>query len=144
MMNASEGEHPRVTRVTTMRPLALIAATLGLLGFMGCVATTTETANTTTPVKTVERYACEQAVKAQLRDPDSYQRIQFAGGQDWAMLHFRARNGFGGYDDGHARCDQRNGYVTADLNPGREAAAESIREEVEQMQRDAQAAAVAF
>ena len=92
------------------------------------------------PVVSVERYACEQAVKAQLRDPDSYQRIEFAGGQDWAMLSFRARNGFGGYDSGYARCEQHNGYVSADLNPGRQAAAESIREEVEQMQRDAQAA----
>ena len=124
-----------------MRPLALIAATLGLLCFMGCVATTSQTADTSTPANTVERYACEQSVKAQLRDPDSYQRIQFAAGDDgWAMLHFRARNGFGGYNDGHARCDQRDGFVTADLNYGRQAAAESIREEVEQMQRDAQAA----
>jgi len=133
------------TNASATSSRAIIGGSILLLGVCAAFAMqprdiVRSSAPSVAPVASVERYACEQAVKAQLRDPDSYQRIEFAGGQDWAMLSFRARNGFGGYNNGYARCDQHNGYVSADLNPGRQAAAESIREEVEQMQRDAQAA----
>lgn len=53
----------------------------------------------------VERYACEEATKMQLRDPDSYQKIIFEDLVDGsAALNFRSRNGFGGYADGAAVC----------------------------------------
>ena len=129
------------TNASATSSRAIIGGSILLLGVCAAFAmqprdTVRSSAPAVAPVASVERYACEQAVKAQLRDPDSYQRIEFAGGQDWAMLSFRARNGFGGYNNGYARCDQHNGHVTADLNPGRQAAAAAAQQQIEQMQRD--------
>lgn len=60
----------------------------------------------------VERYACEQATRLQLRDPGSYQRIEFREvGSDRALLTFRARNGFGGYAEGAATCTAEGSSV---------------------------------
>lgn len=53
---------------------------------------------------------CDKAIKQQLRDPDSYDRIStqiidVKAGEGWvAETNFRARNGFGGYDSGTAHC----------------------------------------
>jgi hypothetical protein len=53
---------------------------------------------------------CDKAVRGQLRDPDSYQNISsqivdVKAGAGWvAQVGFRARNGFGGYQEGAAYC----------------------------------------
>jgi hypothetical protein len=66
----------------------------------------------------VERYACEQATKMQLRDPDSYQKISFDDvGDGSAALAFRSRNGFGGYVDGAAVCTVEGTGVRSVLLP---------------------------
>jgi hypothetical protein len=66
----------------------------------------------------VERYACEQATKMQLRDPDSYQKIEFRPiDSTQASLTFRARNGFGGYDTGAAACTVEGTGVRSVLLP---------------------------
>lgn len=58
----------------------------------------------------IGRGNCDRAVKAILRDPDSYQRIgqqiiDVKPGEGWvAQVDFRSRNGFGGYAEGTAYC----------------------------------------
>lgn len=58
----------------------------------------------------IGRGNCDRAVKAVLRDPDSYQRIgaqivDVKAGEGWvAQVDFRSRNGFGGYGQGTAYC----------------------------------------
>ena len=53
---------------------------------------------------------CDKAIKNQLRDPDSYQRIEtqivdVKNGEGWvAETQFRARNGFNGYQASTAQC----------------------------------------
>ena len=64
----------------------------------------------------VSSYACEKAVKSLLRDPDSLQVIETYGEgyYGWRGMHFRARNGFGGYASGYAKCTlQSDQSVTA-------------------------------
>jgi hypothetical protein len=53
---------------------------------------------------------CDKAIKTQLTDPDSYQRIatqiiDVKPGAGWvAETSFRSRNGFGGYVQATAHC----------------------------------------
>ena len=53
---------------------------------------------------------CDKAIKTQLTDPDSYQRIatqivDAKPGSGWvARTAFRSRNGFGGYREATADC----------------------------------------
>lgn len=53
---------------------------------------------------------CDKAIKTQLTDPDSYQRIatqiiDVKPGSGWvAETSFRSRNGFGGYVQATAHC----------------------------------------
>jgi len=58
----------------------------------------------------VGRGNCDAAVKAILRDPTSYERIDaqivdMKAGEGWvARMDFRSRNGFGGLSEGTAYC----------------------------------------
>ena len=61
------------------------------------------------------RWGCEKALKATLRDPDSYQakRVQMvpskrAGALVDTVIEFRSRNGFGGMAQGLANCSFNN------------------------------------
>jgi phage shock protein PspC (stress-responsive transcriptional regulator) len=53
---------------------------------------------------------CDKAIKNHLTDPGSYERIDtqiidVKAGEGWvAETHFRARNGFGGYQESSAQC----------------------------------------
>jgi hypothetical protein len=81
------------------------AAGFGLLVLAGMLAPK-DTTTTTTPTQ-VGRYACGDAIKMQLRDPDSYQLAGFTvdpNNSRTAVATFRARNGFGGYNVGQAVC----------------------------------------
>jgi hypothetical protein len=58
----------------------------------------------------IGRGNCDKAIKTQLTDPDSYQRIatqivDAKPGSGWvARTAFRSRNGFGGYREATADC----------------------------------------
>ena len=56
---------------------------------------------------------CGSAIKTQLRDPDSYQLISLLPEENQkdpeaglALISFRAKNGFGGYDQAMATCER--------------------------------------
>jgi hypothetical protein len=55
-------------------------------------------------------YDCEQKVKSNLRDPESYEKIQMlmptnvSSDEKILRWQFRARNGFGGYNVSTAEC----------------------------------------
>jgi hypothetical protein len=100
-------------------PLVGVAAVVGLVMTVAAASFTSNLPDSpAAPDNSVSRYACEQAVKSLLRDPDSFQQIQYAGDESqdgWGLMHFRARNGFGGYNDSYAKCTLADGYVTAAL-----------------------------
>lgn len=63
---------------------------------------------------------CKSAIKAQLREPDSFRfekaTVTSASGSDGtALISFRARNGFGGYNAGVATCSVTGDEATAQL-----------------------------
>lgn len=96
----------------------LTVAGFGLLLFAAMLAPK----NTTTATPTqVGRYACGDAIKMQLRDPDSYQLAGFTvdpNNSRTAVATFRARNGFGGYNVGQAVCTLEADGTRAVLTTG--------------------------
>jgi hypothetical protein len=61
--------------------------------------------------QTVGRHACGDAIKMQLRDPDSYQFVDLTldpNNASQGVQTFRAKNGFGGYAVGQATCTRES------------------------------------
>ena len=61
--------------------------------------------------QTVGRHACGDAIKMQLRDPDSYQFVALTldpNNASQGVQTFRAKNGFGGYAVGQANCTRES------------------------------------
>ena len=100
--------------------MGMIGASFNALGSSTASQPAPVVAAASTPQQVVDqheikmRWACEDAIKAQLNDPRSYEaeRVRFAP-QTMdehpdqvvdAHIAFRARNGFGGMVGGFARC----------------------------------------
>jgi hypothetical protein len=59
----------------------------------------------------VGRHACGDAIKMQLRDPESYQFVDLTldpNNASSGVQTFRAKNGFGGYAVGQATCTRES------------------------------------
>jgi len=101
--------------------MKLIGSLFVLLVLMGACVNATNGNSTAPESKTVGRFACANAVKKQLRDPDSYQFIDLAVNSaepSTGILTFRAKNGFGGYSEGQASCNRSGDFTYAVLtNP---------------------------
>ena len=107
-----------------MKPIKVATLSIvGFLAFYGCQSmpdSTKSSAPAGSPQAVVEeneikmRWGCEDAIKAQLRDPKSYEAMSVtyvpsAFKEDPSQIvdtriEFRSRNGFGGMAGGFARC----------------------------------------
>lgn len=91
-----------------LSPLAAAAALAAML--VGC-STAPSTPDAFDEISA--KVYCEDIIKKQLRDPDSYQFVEASvvstsGSYNQygsALVQFRARNGFGGYNAGLASCE---------------------------------------
>ena len=101
-------------------------------GFIAGVCLLLASCSSAPPKPWVETYHaevdCGSAIQAQLRDPDSYRMETMRVKQDdtdpqagVALITFRAKNGFGGYNQSVAACERKKvgvDYVVSASIPG--------------------------
>ncbi len=108
--------------------VAVVGALFVVTAFIQPRSTAPASASSVTPESVGQqnelkvRWACEDAIKAKLNDPDSYKarNVEFFTAKDssnstWVQVRvdFGARNGFGGMVPGKAACNfDRNAVLT--------------------------------
>lgn len=99
-----------------MKLTRILSHLFGLAFFALLAAGSTDDSNTGSSYRPEEPFAftesnagiyCRDVIKSLLRDPDSYKyEAAVVSSSNEALIKFRSRNGFGGYNQGLAQCTQ--------------------------------------